>query len=127
MADLLRSGNTMLNMACPVCNNPIFRNKVGDTFCPTCNRNVLIVKDSSVTEKEHYQRGKYQEGQGKDLHNRKIDIFSSLEEVILEKIEIVIKKLRNETQLHNIEDFTKILSNCLDILNKLSFGKENKI
>lgn len=127
MADLLRSGNTMLNMACPVCNNPIFRNKVGDTFCPTCNRNVLIVKDSSFTEKKHDPRGKYQQGQGKDLLNRKSDIFSSLEEAILEKIEIIIKKLRNETQLHSIEDFTKILLNCLDILNKIPFGKENKI
>ncbi len=27
MADLLRSGHTMLNLACPVCNNPLFRNK----------------------------------------------------------------------------------------------------
>jgi uncharacterized Zn finger protein (UPF0148 family) len=123
MADLLRSGNTMLNMACPVCNNPIFRNKVGDTFCPTCNRNVLIAKDSSFTEKKHDQREKSQERQGKDLLNSKIDIFSSLEEVILEKIEIVIKKLRNETQLNTIEDFTKILLNCLDILNKIPFRK----
>ena len=123
MADLLRSGSTMLNLACPVCNNPIFRNKNGITFCPTCNRKVLIAKDSSFTEKKHDQREKSQERQGKDLLNSKIDIFSSLEEVILEKIEIVIKKLRNETQLNTIEDFTKILLNCLDILNKIPFRK----
>ena len=51
MADLLRSGNTMLNMACPVCNNPLFRNKEGNTFCPTCNRNVVII-DNSVYQKD---------------------------------------------------------------------------
>jgi len=125
MADLLRSGNTMLNMACPVCNNPIFRNKRGDTFCPTCNRNVLIVKDNSFKEKMHEQRGTYQEEQGKDLFKRKIDLFASLEEAILETIEITITKLRNETQLHVIENLTKILLNSLDILDKLSFRKEN--
>ncbi len=125
MADLLRSGNTMLNMACPVCNNPIFRNKDGDNFCPTCNRNVLIVNDGSFKEKTPEQRETYQQGQGKDLNNRKIDLFSSLEDAILEKIEIIIKKLRSETQLQAIENFTKILLNCLDILNKLSFRKEN--
>ncbi len=125
MADLLRSGNTMLNMACPVCNNPIFRDKSGNTFCPSCNRNVLIVKDNSFKEKTLEQSERYQDGQGKDLYNRKIDLFSSLEEAILEKIEIIIKKLRNETQLQAIENFTKILLNCLDILNKLSLRKEN--
>ncbi|MFW9819732.1 MAG: Sjogren's syndrome/scleroderma autoantigen 1 family protein [Candidatus Thorarchaeota archaeon] len=125
MADLLRSGNTMLNMACPVCNNPIFRNKGGDTFCPTCNRNVLIAKDNSFKENIHEQRGTYQKQQTKDLLQRKLDIFSSIEEAILNKIEIVIKKLRDETQLQTIENFTKILLNCLDILNKLSFRKEN--
>ena len=43
MAQLLRSGNTMLNQACPVCNNPIFRNKDGKVFCPICNRELMFV------------------------------------------------------------------------------------
>jgi uncharacterized Zn finger protein (UPF0148 family) len=125
MADLLRSGNTMLNMACPVCNNPIFRNRDGDTFCPTCNRNVLIVKDNAFKEKMHEQGGTYQEEQGRDHLKRKIDLYTSLEEAILEKIEIIITKLRNENQLQVIENLTKILLNCLDILKKLSFRKDN--
>jgi uncharacterized Zn finger protein (UPF0148 family) len=125
MADLLRSGNTMLNMACPVCNNPIFRNRDGDTFCPTCNRNVLIVKDSPPKEKMYEQSGIYQEEQGKDLIKRKIDLYTSLEEAILEKIEIIITKLRKENQLQVIENLTTILLNFLDILEKLSFRKNN--
>ncbi|MFX0072460.1 MAG: Sjogren's syndrome/scleroderma autoantigen 1 family protein [Candidatus Hermodarchaeota archaeon] len=125
MADLLRSGNTMLNMACPVCNNPIFRNKDGDTFCPTCNRNVLIVEDSPNKEKVYEQSGRYQDGQGKEPIKRKMDLYTSLEEAILEKIEIIITKLRKENQLQVIENLTTILLNCLDILEKLSFRKKN--
>jgi uncharacterized Zn finger protein (UPF0148 family) len=125
MADLLRSGNTMLNRACPVCNNPIFRDKSGNMFCPTCNRNVLIVEDNSFKENTLEQDEMNQEGPAKDLNNRKIGLISSLEETVLGKIEIIIKQLRSETQLQVIENLTKILLNCLDILNKIQFRKEN--
>ena len=124
MADLLRSGNTMLNKACPVCNNPIFRNKVGNTFCPTCNRNVLIVKDSTYKENAIEKGAVYHKEQENDLHNRKIELLFSLQEVLFEKIEIITEKLRNETHLQVIETYTKILLNCLEILNKIPFRRE---
>lgn len=124
MADLLRSGNTMLNMACPVCNNPIFRNKVGNTFCPTCNRNVLIVKDSTYKENAIEKGAIYHKEQENDLHNRKIELLFSLQEVLFEKIEIITEKLRNETHLQVIETYTMILLNCLEILNKIPFRRE---
>ena len=96
MADLLRSGNTMLNKACPVCNNPIFRNKEGNTFCPTCNRNVLIVDSSSRQDDAVKKSEQYYNEQENKRHNRQINLLYSLQETLLEKIEILNKKLKNE-------------------------------
>ncbi|MFX1592045.1 MAG: Sjogren's syndrome/scleroderma autoantigen 1 family protein [Promethearchaeota archaeon] len=123
MADLLRSGNTMLNIACPVCNNPLFRNKDNNTFCPTCNRNVLFInKNSFQDEAIKKTEVNYSEQENKH-HNRQIKLLYSLQETLLEKIEIITKKLKNETQLQLIKTYTKILLNCLEILNKISFQK----
>jgi uncharacterized Zn finger protein (UPF0148 family) len=125
MADLLRSGSTMLNMACPICNNPIFRNKDGNIFCPTCNRSVRIVKDNSslvnVVDKDNEM---YHEEQEKYPQSRKIKLLNSLQEAIFEKIEIITKKLRDETHSQVIEQYTKIILNCLEILNRIPFKRE---
>jgi len=125
MADLLRSGNTMLNMACPVCNNPIFRNKDGTIFCPTCNRNVLIVNDSSHQDTTIKKDEIYYKEQENTRYNTQSELLISLQNALFEKIEIITKELKEETQLQLIETYTKILLNCLEILNKIPFEKEN--
>jgi len=115
MADLLRSGNTMLNLACPVCNNPIFRKKDGDTFCPTCNREVLIVSNKVVQnnkKQEIYQQNQYTE------------VFNLLYSVLIEKIEVITQKLKNENQIHLIDMYISILTKCLDILSNFPFQRE---
>lgn len=124
MADLLRSGNTMLNMACPVCNNPIFRNKDGNTFCPTCNRNVLIVNNSSRQDKITKNSKVYHKEQEYEHSTRQNELLNSLQDTLFEKIEIISKKLKKETHLQLIESYTKILLNTLEILNKISFLRE---
>lgn len=121
MADLLRSGNTMLNMACPVCNNPIFRNRDGNTFCPTCNRNVKVVSGSSPQDKLIKSEPQYKELEKEQNYNKKIELLNSLEEVLFEKVEIITNKLKNENHLQLIESYTKILINCFEILNKIHF------
>ena len=40
MADLLKSGATMLSDVCPECGSPLFRVK-GDIFCAKCNKPVV--------------------------------------------------------------------------------------
>jgi uncharacterized Zn finger protein (UPF0148 family) len=126
MADLLRSGNTMLNMACPVCNNPIFRNRDGNTFCPTCNRNVLIVKDETYEGSTIKKSEPYHKEQMNILHSKKTELLNSLQEIMLEKIEIITKKLENETNSQVIETYTEILLNCLEILNKIQSNSMEK-
>ena len=43
MADLLKSGATMLSDVCPNCGSPLFRVK-GQTFCAKCNKPVVYAK-----------------------------------------------------------------------------------
>ena len=43
MADLLKSGATMLSDICPVCGTPLFKVK-GETFCAKCNKPVVYQK-----------------------------------------------------------------------------------
>jgi uncharacterized Zn finger protein (UPF0148 family) len=111
-------------MACPVCNNPIFRNKDGNTFCPTCNRNVLFVNNSSHQDKITKNSNLYNKGQEYEHDIRQDQLLNSLQDTLFEKIEIISKKLKEETHLQLIESYTKILLNTLEILNKISFLRE---
>lgn len=43
MAELLKSGATMLSDICPECGSPLFRVK-GDIFCAKCNKPVVYAK-----------------------------------------------------------------------------------
>ncbi|MEE9379500.1 MAG: Sjogren's syndrome/scleroderma autoantigen 1 family protein [Candidatus Lokiarchaeia archaeon] len=127
MADLLRSGNKMLNMACPVCNNPLFRNIEEITFCPTCNRKIIIVDDKTnqddrIKEDEINSKKSREEGH----LNRHNELLTLLENVLYEKIEMIAKKLESETQFQMIETYNKTLSNCIVLLNKISILKDTK-
>ena len=112
MADLLRSGYTMLNLACPVCNNPLFRNKNKEIFCPICNKKVLIKKNENLPV--HSIKIK------KDVNKDKVNInLYSLEEIIEEKINWIAQKLKNEDQVNLIERHLKILIQLYDLLEKI--------
>jgi UPF0148 protein len=43
MADLLKSGATMLSDICPECGSPLFKVK-GEVFCAKCNRPVVYAR-----------------------------------------------------------------------------------
>ena len=45
MAELLKSGAAMLPETCPECGTPLFR-KGNETFCPNCNKPVVIVRSA---------------------------------------------------------------------------------
>ena len=49
-AELLRQGATMLDIACPICNMPLFRLKNGDIVCPNHGK-VYLVKNEEEEKK----------------------------------------------------------------------------
>jgi UPF0148 protein len=51
MADLLRQGPTLTELACPVCASPIFRLKNGDLWCARCEKKVIVVKEETELTK----------------------------------------------------------------------------
>jgi uncharacterized Zn finger protein (UPF0148 family) len=112
MAELLRSGHTMLNIACPVCNNPVFRNPAGEKFCPTCNREVRVVNEEA-DKKTHPEIKRNKE----ILEN---DIYNSLKVNIRSKIEWIASELSSETDLELLEKYGRLLLLLLDVLIKLS-------
>ncbi len=118
MADLLRLGHTMLNIACPVCNNPIFRNKSGEKYCPSCDRKVVVMND---TVAQNYQKEKIGSETNLSIKTSiKGTVYNSLEDAISEKIQWLTEKFRNETDIELIRIYIDLISNLLDLLNKIS-------
>ena len=116
MADLLKSGHKMLSLSCPICNNPIFQNKSGTTFCAICNREVLLVdKDSKKNDVDI-----------KPTVNDPLEITnldSEINSVLIKKINWIAHRLENETQLHIINEYLELIVNLLNILEKLKSFK----
>ncbi len=111
MADLLKTGHKMLNLSCPVCNNPIFQNKDGVSFCAICNREVIMADnllDRNIEEKEIIL----------NKNTKQINIPSVLITVLADKLNWITQKLEKENQLDVIEKYLKILFDLLNLLEK---------
>ncbi|MBY9019758.1 MAG: hypothetical protein KGD67_01785 [Candidatus Lokiarchaeota archaeon] len=112
MADLLKSGHKMLSLSCPICNNPIFQNKEGTAFCAICNRKVQLVDNNSNKK----------DVESKPTVNNQIEIKnleSNIISVLIEKINWIVHKLENETQLHIINEHLELILNLLNVIEKL--------
>ena len=115
MANLLKSGFTMINLACPVCSNPIFRDKNGNTFCPICNRKVVIVNDVISNNKQD----------NKDLNNLNNDldgkvsataIYQKLKLTIIKKLKEFNDLLENEKDLETSKKIVSIIAQLIDLI-----------
>ncbi len=119
MANLLRMGNTMLNLACPVCNNPIFQNKSGDKFCPRCDRKVVVLNDKTA---QYYQNNNVNSENNLSIKsNLRETIYTSLEDVISKKIQWIIEKLHIETDIKLIRSYIDLISSLLHLLKNVPF------
>jgi UPF0148 protein len=101
MADLLRSGATMLQETCPVCATPLFR--LGkDTFCPKCNRPVAIVKSAEEEVKLASQQ-----------------VLDNLDQTVLEKIAELNASIKNEHGLAPLRDLGEAVKTYLSVLDQV--------
>ena len=112
MADLLRSGNTMLNNSCPLCNNPIFRNKDDELFCPICKRKILFVEKKSQYNNNPKEKLKDK----KHIANNNVGDFLEIKLIIIEKIKWASQKLNSETQIDMVERYTKLVKELFELL-----------
>ncbi|MGQ4873757.1 MAG: Sjogren's syndrome/scleroderma autoantigen 1 family protein [Promethearchaeia archaeon] len=119
MANLLKSGYTMLNLACPVCNTPLFRNKEKEIFCPICKKKVVIIKENSNTNLIKSEEGSnnFQELSEESMDTK--ELKKRVKKVIHSKIEFLCNKLENEDQLEKISSIINIINLLFDFYKKI--------
>jgi uncharacterized Zn finger protein (UPF0148 family) len=105
MADLLvREKATMLDKVCPECGTLLYKLPTGKIICPSCNREVKIVKNNMTSETDK-----------PESINQHSNTFTILLHTIYDKIGVLNEKLTNEIDISQIERIAK----SIEILFKI--------
>ena len=102
MAELLRQGATLTKHACPACSSPIFKLKNEKLWCASCQKRVIILKEGEPEPEE-----------------TKPPVFSTLEAIIIGKIQEIEKQLAAETDATKLTTLGTTLSALLENLEKI--------
>jgi UPF0148 protein len=101
MADLLRQGLTLTDLACPACSSPLFKLKSGDLWCAKCEKKVIVVK----------------EGEEPTKITSSI-VLDTLEATLLAKVQEIQNKMQHETSIEELQKLGTALSELLESLEK---------
>jgi len=101
MAELLKSGASMLQETCPQCGTPLFRRGT-ETFCAKCNRPVVIIRNAQDESRLRSDR-----------------ILDSTEQILLAKIQQVNITLETETDPTRLLAYAKALKTWLETIENL--------
>ena len=108
MANLLRQGSTLTELACPACASPLFRLKNGELWCEKCQKKVIVVK----------------EGEEETRATGSSVAFESLEVTLLGKVQTVQNKIEHEEKPEELQKLNTVLSGLLDNLEKIRKTKK---
>ncbi len=101
MAELLRKGATLTELACPNCASPLFRLNDGTLWCEKDEKQVIVVKP--------------EESQPSASN----DTLSSLEVTLLTKIRNVQGKIQETENVEELQRLSSALSELLENLAKI--------
>ena len=118
MANLLKSGYSMLNLACPVCNNPIFRDKNGDTLCPICNRKVIFANREYSDDGEEKTELKNNTGDNQ-IKISDIAILQNLKQIVMVKLKEFTNLLENEKNPEICQKIITTLNQLVKIIKEI--------
>lgn len=132
MAKALREGARMLDLACPVCNNPIFQAKSGEMMCVACERQVVLEGEGQKRKEENAttsinedtsQKGKPGEttvvqADGASRSSRAILLV--LKERSIEKLASLVKKMGGIADENELSLVYSNILKLLEILRHLS-------
>lgn len=107
MADLLRQGSTLTELACPACASPLFKLKNGDLWCAKCEKKVIVVKEEAELAKITSALS-----------------LETLEATLLAKIQEIQEKMLNETNVEELQKLGIALSGLLENLEKVRRAKK---
>jgi UPF0148 protein len=106
MADLLRQGSTLTDLACPVCASPLFRLKNGDLWCGKCEKKVIVVKE------------------GEEPKVTSSAIMDKLEMTLLAKVQAIQEKMDHEENPEELQKLNTALSGLLENLERIRKTKK---
>ncbi len=110
IADALKAGGTLLNVACPICNYPLI--KIDEKIrCMICNQEVYIYRHESELPKEYKQALK---------QKTKIHDDSEVVKTLKVKIEDLRKKLEIATDTDEIIKLSEAIDRLSETLRKMS-------
>ena len=101
MAELLRSGATMLSHSCPECASPLFRLKTGEIWCARCERRVVIVPE------------------GEEASAQAVAQLVSLERTLVDKLVSLGGRLAQESDPESLKAIAEVLDALLSSLERL--------
>ena len=98
----------MLQETCPECHTPLFR-KGKETFCPKCNRQVVIIQSAEDEARLFADR-----------------VLESSEQTLLAKIQEINIAMKNETDPEKLITYGDALTSWLTAIEKLRRLKGQK-
>jgi len=101
MANLLRQGTTLTELACPACASPLFRLKNGDLWCAKCEKKVIVVKQGEEPTKATSNI-----------------VLDTLEATLLAKVQEIQNKIQQEQNAEELQKLSKTLADLLENLEK---------
>ena len=113
MADILLKGGKMLNSSCPECNAPLFKYQ-DRTFCAKCNWEEGATKEEGVPAEAPTKVENNIE-----LGQEPLETLSLLQTTVLERIRDYSEKLNKERGEGNLDLNIKVLSELLELLDRI--------
>jgi UPF0148 protein len=109
MAELLRQGATLTDLACPNCNSPLFRLKDGMLWCGKDEKKVVVVKEGE-------QPPQTQQSTAPKATNT---VYDKLEATLMKKIEDIQAKIEKTEDIDELQKLTVALSELLNSVEKI--------
>lgn len=100
MAELLKSGATMTELACPACASPLFRLKNGELWCERCQKKVVVVKE------------------GEEPKLARTTVLGSLEATLTAKIQEIQVRMEKEQDPEKLQKLGNTLAGLLENLDR---------
>jgi UPF0148 protein len=107
MADLLRQGSTLTELACPACSSPLFRLKNGDLWCGKCEKKVIVLKQGEEASQVTSSM-----------------VLESVEATLLARVQEIQKKMQNTKDMEGLQKLGAALSTLLDNIEKIRKAKK---
>lgn len=104
MADLLRQGSTLTNLACPACSSPLFKLKSSDLWCAKCQKKVIVIKEGEEPTS--------------------LMALDTLEATLLAKMQEIQAKIQHEENIEELQKLSTALSELLENLEKIKKAKK---